>query len=64
MDTATHRIILRWLTALPGDIRIPTACWLFSDLMNILDSTVRFALTDLETAGKISIDNGGWIHVR
>lgn len=63
MNEALPTRVLTVLQIFPTPIRIPTACWLFSDLFNILDSTVRFTLAELQIDGRIKIDNGGWIHV-
>lgn len=56
--------ILIHLEALKRPIRLPTAQWLFSDLLGMLDFEVRRALTELKEKGSITIDNGGWIRVR
>ena len=55
--------ILAYLTLLGKPIRLPTAQWLFSDLLGLLDCTVRVHIGNLKTSGKIRMDNGGWIEV-
>mgnify|MGYP001610469125 CR=1 FL=1 len=61
MDTQTA--ILEVLVGLNKPIRLPTAQWLFSDLLRLLDCKVRLELVTLQIRQQIKIDNGGWITV-
>ena len=59
---ATNKLrVIRTLSYLTLPIRVPTACWLFSDLHGWVDSYVREVLKTLEDDKVIQIDNGGWI---
>lgn len=51
------------LKCLGRPLRVPTVCWLFSDMYSILDVEARQLLNELVAADKITVDNGGWIHV-
>ena len=55
--------VLTILQIFPRPVRVPTACWLMGDQLDVLDSRVRMILVGLEAEGKVRIDNGGWIHV-
>ena len=58
LDLVDH--YLRFIISKP--IRVPTACWLFSDLLGWVDSKVRQVLYKLQEDRRIRIDNGGWIY--
>lgn len=51
------------LVALQKPIRLPTAQWLFSDLMGVLDIIGRDIVVALKADGAITVDNGGWIRL-
>ena len=62
MDIYTLQI-RRVLEDLGKSIRVPTACWLFSDLYQLTDIEVRIRLSELQKEDLIRIDNGGWIKI-
>lgn len=55
------KAVLKVLRLYDKPIRVPTMCWLGSDLLGLLDSEVRYALEHLKETGWIRVDNGGWI---
>jgi hypothetical protein len=55
--------ILNLLVRIGNPIRIPTARWLISDVLGVLDSTASFALGELIAEGRVQQTNGGWLNV-
>lgn len=51
------------LRRIGAPIRIPTARWLLSDTLDIIDAKVNLLLRALVDEGKIRKESGGWLRV-
>lgn len=60
----TEADVLAVLKGLGGPIRVPTACWLCSDLLNLLDTEVRLFLDILIVRGTVTLAKGGWLALK
>lgn len=54
---------LNLLRAISAPIRLPTAQWLFSDVLGVIDIIGRDIVHALKADGHITVDNGGWIRL-
>lgn len=43
------------------ELRIPTATWLLSDYLRVVDSQARLIISTLITNGHLELTSGGWI---
>lgn len=58
-----QRLVLNLLRQIGVSIRIPTATWLLSDVLGVLDGDARQMIGTLKDCGYLTTDNGGWITV-
>ena len=59
-DILAARILLQQIGA---PVTLPTAKGLLVDVLGILAVEARGVLGDLQDAGRIIIDNGGWVRI-